>query len=120
MRNGKNEFCTREQMRAMYLVCWLYLLYTELFQVGGVFIKTDPCVIHDISPGREDYANFETFFVQNSSEGFSSVMQITPILKSCKTGNSLNLELVLGEFVGLPRSKNAALSFRDSSENYEM
>ena len=35
--------------------------------------------------------NFETFFVQNSSEGFSNVMQITPILKSCKTGNSFKL-----------------------------
>ena len=60
------------------------------------------------------------FLCRTALKGFSNVMQITPILKSCKTGNSLNLELVLGEFVGLPRSKNAALSFRDSSENYEM
>ena len=50
------------RMRAVhesYVLGVLVIFTTELFSVGDVFIKTQhPHNIHDISPGRGDYANF--------------------------------------------------------------
>ena len=104
MRNGRLRSVHKSSESCVRGVSVIFT--TELFLVGGVFIKTQhPLIFMILAQGKGDYANFKTF-LQNSPGGFSNMMQITPTLKSCKTGNSLNLGLVRREFVSLPAAKH--------------